>query len=154
MVFTIIALIVALIVVVYLFLVTRPLPVLEPLKIPLPLETCHWCNDKITDNKRIERNCPNCNERVIFHAGCGCLRQLQPRCNGVYVEHPSGHKVSLKYPNLCASCGLGKELWNNRHCTPNVVGLSHRLSQFTKSDIEFLHNLHISLEDEPEKVSK
>jgi predicted RNA-binding Zn-ribbon protein involved in translation (DUF1610 family) len=127
-------------------------------KPPTPVEEestlCHYCGQKILDQATIQRRCPNCNETALFHGiFCGThLREVQPRCEGVFVGHDSGHRISLKYPNLCASCGLGKEYWNEWHCAPNVIELNRKLC-FTDYDVVWLQSLGISVSNE-EPVTK
>jgi hypothetical protein len=109
------------------------------------LHSCHYCTKDVDPTSQwVKRLCPNCKEDTYFHRDCGLrLYMKQPLCNGVDMADPTGHVISLKYPNLCAHCGLAKEFWSEQHCSSNLP------VTFTSKDIEWLRSIRISIENTP-----
>lgn len=95
---------------------------------PTPLlkekeSSCHYCNG-VVQAEPVTLRCPNCKEEHLFHTDCGFglkHKEVPPQCFGKLMEHESGHTVNMKYPNICAQCGLGRLHWSEWHCAENAA---------------------------------
>jgi len=101
---------------------TPPRPVPDAVKVEAT-PRCHQCDEAVVDEP-LKLTCYHCHDKHVYHTQCGFdmkHEQCQPRCFGTDVSHSSGHFLSLKYPQLCAHCGLGRQYWSRSACTPQVV---------------------------------
>lgn len=106
---------------------------------------CHYCDQWISrvNDTQVLATCPNCKDTYSFHGSCHHLMpDGPPQCHGVDMRHVSGHTLSLKYPSLCAACGLGKDYWKEMDCGAPAMAFQ-RGGDFSEYDRNWMKSIGI-----------